>query len=226
MELNEKVEVLKKSPIFSSLNDAELEELATITVEHSLKRGEFLIWERDVSKYIYIVGEGKIKVFISSSTGKEFILDFFHPGHLLGPISIFCNKPSSASAQCVNQTKVLGIKKKEFMSFISRNPQVSLSVIRILAAQIRALTRRLKDLACERVEQRLARTLLILSTKLGLNINITRQELAEMTGVTTETVIRILGSWKQKKIIASVRGKTIVLDESRLRQLSEGLLDI
>jgi len=74
------------------------------------------------------------------------------------------------------------------------------------------------------VEQRLAKTLLILSTKLGLNINITRQELAEMIGVTTETVIRILSSLKKKKIIASVRGKIIVLDEFRLRLLSEGLL--
>ena len=224
MQINGKVEVFKKSPIFSALNETELKELAAITIERSLKRGEFLIFEKDVSQYIYIVGEGKIKVFISSSAGKEFILDFFHPGHLLGPISIFCNKPSSASAQCVTQTKVLGIKKKEFMSFISRNPQVSLSMIRILASQIRALTRRLKDLACERVEQRLAKTLLILSTKLGLNINITRQELAEMIGVTTETVIRILSSLKKKKIIASVRGKIIVLDEFRLRLLSEGLL--
>ena len=223
MQLNEKVEVLKKTPIFSSLNEAELKKLARITIERSLKPGEFLVFEKDLPKYIYIVGEGKMKVFIPSSMGKEFILDFFYPGHLLGPISIFCSRASSASAQSVTQARVLGIKKEEFMLFISRNPQVSLSIIRILAAQIRALTRRLKDLACERVEQRLARTLLILSTKLGPNINITRHELAEMIGATTETVIRILSSLKKKKIIASVRGKTIILDEVRLRLLSEGL---
>jgi CRP-like cAMP-binding protein len=223
MQLNEKVEVLKKSPIFSTLNETDLKKLARITIERRLKPDEFLIWEKDVSKYIYIVGEGKIKVFIQSSRGKEFILDFFHPGHLFGPISIFCNRSSSASAQSVAHTKVLGIKKEEFISFISRNPQVSLSIIRILALQIRALTRRLKDTAWEKVEQRLARTLLILSAKLGPNIFLTRQELAELTGTTTETVIRIISSWKKKKVVTSVRGKTVLLDEAVLRSLSKGL---
>ncbi|MFC2003888.1 Crp/Fnr family transcriptional regulator, partial [Chloroflexota bacterium] len=81
---------------------------------------------------------------------------------------------------------------------------------------------RLKDLAGERVEQRLAQTLLMLSSRLGLTLPFTRQEIADMAGTTTETAIRILSRLKERKIIRSVRGKIIILDEAKLKLLSEG----
>jgi CRP-like cAMP-binding protein len=75
----------------------------------------------------------------------------------------------------------------------------------------------------ERVEQRLFRVMLTLSHRYGTSLNITRHELAEMVGATTETVIRILSSLRKRKIITSVRGKITILDEAKLRLLSDGL---
>ena len=74
----------------------------------------------------------------------------------------------------------------------------------------------------ERIEQRLASVLLMLSTKLGPTLPFTRQEIAEMVGTTTETAIRVMSSLKNRGIIRSVRGKVIILDEQKLRLLSEG----
>ena len=93
---------------------------------------------------------------------------------------------------------------------------------RCLGGRLRDAQRRLKDLAGERVEQRLAQTLLMLSAKLGPTLPFTRQEIADMAGTTTETAIRVMSRLKQGKIIRSVRGRIIILDESKLRLLSEG----
>jgi CRP-like cAMP-binding protein len=91
-----------------------------------------------------------------------------------------------------------------------------------LGGRLRDAQGRLKDLAGERVEQRLSSVLLMLSAKLGLTLPFTRQEIADMVGTTTETAIRVMSHLKDRGIIRSVRGKVIILDEEKLRLLSEG----
>jgi CRP/FNR family transcriptional regulator len=98
---------------------------------------------------------------------------------------------------------------------------VTLSTINVLGGRLRDAQNRLKDLAGERVEQRLARTLLMLSAKLGPTLPFTRQELADMAGTTTETAIRITSQLKERRIIHSGRGKITILDVDKLRLLGE-----
>jgi len=141
---------------------------------------------------------------------------------MFGEVAVFEGKPYPASAQVVADTKILGIKKKDFLSFLSTRPRVALSIINILGGRLRDAQGRLKDLAGERVEQRLARTLLMLYSKLGPTLPFTRQEIADMAGTTTETAIRVTSQLKDRGIIRSIRGKIIILDETKLRLLSEG----
>jgi len=141
---------------------------------------------------------------------------------MFGEVAVFEGKPYPASAQVVADTKILGIKKKDFLSFLSTRPWVALSIINILGGRLRDAQGRLKDLAGERVEQRLARTLLMLYSKLGPTLPFTRQEIADMAGTTTETAIRVTSQLKDRGIIRSIRGKIIILDETKLRLLSEG----
>jgi CRP/FNR family transcriptional regulator len=224
MQVEEKVEFLRKSPIFSTLNQTELVELSKIAFERHLRPNEFLIREGEDCEYFYILIEGKLRAFLYSSLGKELtLITFFRPGEVLGPTSVFRDRPSSGSIQALTETRVLRFKKEDIISFILSLPQVSLEIIKVLAARVSELNRRLRDVVGERVEQRLFRVMLTLSHRYGTTLNITKHELAEMVGATTETVIRILSSLKKKKIIASARGKTIILDEPKLRLLSEGM---
>jgi CRP/FNR family transcriptional regulator len=108
------------------------------------------------------------------------------------------------------------------MDFLLRHPDVALKIIGILSGRLREAQSRLRDLAGERVEQRLARMLLMLSAKLGSILPFTRQELSDMAGTTTETTIRVLSQWKDHGIIRSDRGKIIIADEPRLKSLAEG----
>ena len=217
-----RAEILKQSLLFSSLNEAELAELSRLAIERSFRPDEFVFWEGDAPDYFYVVVEGRIKIAKYSSSGKEFIIAFFGPGEMFGEVAVFEVKPYPASAQAVADTRVLVIKKDAFLSFLATRPQVALEIINVLGGRLRDAQSRLKDLAGERVEQRIAMTLLMLSSKLGLTLPFTRQEIANMAGTTTETAIRVTSQLKERGIIRSVRGKIIILDETKLRLLSEG----
>ncbi len=222
MQFSGKTEILRHSSIFSSLHDDELSELTNLAIKKSFMPNEFIFWDGDAPEWFYIVAKGKVKIIKHSSLGKEFIIAFFGPGEMFGEVAVFENKPYPASAQTVTETKVIGIKREDFLSFLVNWPQVALKIINILAGRLRDAQSRLKDLAGERVEQRLASVLLMLSAKLGNTLPFTRQEIADMVGTTTETAIRVTSHLKDRGIIHSVRGKVIILDEKKLRLLAEG----
>ncbi|TET12974.1 MAG: Crp/Fnr family transcriptional regulator [Dehalococcoidia bacterium] len=216
------VEVLRRALIFSSLSDDELAELFRIAVERSFSTGEFVFWDGDKPDWFYIIAEGKVKVLKHSSSGKEFIIAFFGPGEMFGEVAVFDDKPYPASAQAAAETRVLGIKREDFLAFLTNRPEVALRIIHVLGGRLRDAQGRLRDIAAERVEQRVASILLMLFKKLGPDLPFTRQEIADMAGTTTETAIRVMSRLKDRGIIRSVRGKTIIVDEAKLRLLSEG----
>lgn len=217
-----RVEVLRQSLIFSSLGQKELEELSSLAIEREFRPDEFVFWEGDAPEYFYIVASGRVKAVKHATSGKEFIIAFFDPGEMFGEVAVFENKPYPASAQAVAETGVLAIRKADLLKFLARHPQVALSIINVLGGRLRNAASRLKDLAGERVEQRLARILLMLSAKLGQTLPFTRQEIADMAGTTTETVIRFTTQLKERGIIRTVRGQIIIVNETKLRLLAEG----
>ena len=222
MPSSDKVTILKRSLIFSTLTEDELAELAVVATELTLAPDEFVFWEDDSPDWFYMVAEGRVKVVKYSSQGKEFIIAFFGPGEMFGEVAVFQNRPYPASTQAVNETKVLRIGRPDFLSFLAHCPEVAMRIISVLGGRLRDAQGRLRDLAGERVEQRLARTLLMLSAKLGSTLPFTRQEIADMAGTTTETAIRLMSNLKDRGIIRSTRGKTLILDETKLKLLSEG----
>jgi CRP/FNR family transcriptional regulator len=211
-----------QTPIFAALDNDKLQELSLIARERRSSANETIFWEGDPSDWFYVVAEGKVKVSKLTSNGREIILAFFGPGDILGEAAVFENKPYPASAQSVSETRLVGIKKSGLIEFLMKHPDISLEIISTLSSRLREAQSRLRDLAGERVEQRLSRMLLRLSERLGDTLPFTRQELSDMAGTTTETTIRILSQWKERGIIQSVRGEVTIADKVKLKLLSEG----
>ncbi|MFC2018345.1 Crp/Fnr family transcriptional regulator [Chloroflexota bacterium] len=222
MSVESKAQILGQATIFSELSEGELSELAALAVEHSFGPNEFIFWEGDEACSFYTVAKGQVKVLKHSSQGKEFIVAFFGPGEMFGEVAVFENRPCPASAQALGETMVLAIRREALLSFMASHPQMPLRIISILGGRLRDAQGRLRDMAGERVEQRLARTLLMLSTKLGPTLSFTRQDIADMAGTTTETAIRIMSRLKEGGIIQSARNKITILDDRKLKLLSEG----
>lgn len=219
---SDSVSILKTSSIFSSLNEKELNELASLFNEHKTVANENIFWEGDPSEWFYIIARGQIKVTKLSSQGKEMIIAFFGSGEMFGEVAVFEDKPYPASAQAVPETVLLGIRKTDFIAFLLKHPGITLKIIGILSGRLREAQNRLRDLAGERVEQRLARILLMLSAKIGATLPFTRHDISDMAGTTTETTIRIFSQWKDRGIIRSLRGKIIIADETKLKIMAEG----
>lgn len=224
MNDTEKIKIIRQSPIFASLSDADLAGLAKITTERRFNPGEIIFFEGDAPEWFYIVAEGRVKAFKQSSSGKEFTIAFFSPGEIFGEVAVFENKPypASTSAQSTSETVVLGIKREELLAFLAKHPGVALRIIGVLGERLRNAQSRLGDMAGEKAVARLAGILLMLSSKMGAELPFTRQEIADMTGMTIETAIRILSRLKSGGVIRSTRGKIIILDEAKLKALSAG----
>jgi CRP/FNR family transcriptional regulator len=216
-----KTKALRDSLLFSGLSEEELGELAGIVRIIALEPEEYLFWEGDSADALYIICEGRVKVLKHSSAGKEFIVAFFGPGEMFGEVAVFEGKPYPASAQAVEPTSVLSIMRGDFVRLLGERPDVALRIMLVLSGRLRDAQNRLRDIANERVEQRIGNLLLMLASKLGPELPFTRQEIADMAGTTTETAIRVMSGFKEKGILSSARGKVLILDEAKLRSASE-----
>ncbi|MFC1998353.1 Crp/Fnr family transcriptional regulator [Chloroflexota bacterium] len=215
-------QVLKNTPIFSGLDEVELASLSHIALERSFDVDEFVFWEDGAPEWFYVIVDGRIKVIKHSTSGKDLIVAFFNPGEVFGEVAVFENKPYPASAQVVEKVSLLGFRRDNFLRFLMEHPQVALKIINMLSGRLREAQGRIRDLAGERVQQRLARILLMLSAKLGNTLPFTREEVADMSGMTTETVIRQMANFKDRVIVSSTRGEIIIVDEVKLKLLAEG----
>jgi len=214
------IELFKQSPIFASLDEDELKKIAGLATPRHFKKGEFIILEGDTPPSFYIIQEGRVKVFKQSSSGKDFTIGAFHRGDTFGEVAVFDGKPYPASAQAMDEAIVLTIRREEFLFYVTQNPTIAMKIIGIIGERVKSAHDRLRDLAADRVEQRLAKVLLMLSSKYGPTLPFTKQEIADLTGTTTETAIRVMSRLKDSGIIRSTRGETVILDEAKLQLLS------
>src|SRR3972149_12061417 len=122
---SEKADLLRRTPLFSGLTGSQLEELAGLTMERSYQAGEFILFEGDRSDWFYFVQHGRVKVVKQTPAGKDFILAVFLPGEMFGAVAVFKGIPYPASAQAIDRTSVLGIKKEDCLALMARKPEVA-----------------------------------------------------------------------------------------------------
>ncbi|MGI2335434.1 MAG: Crp/Fnr family transcriptional regulator [Dehalogenimonas sp.] len=222
MEIKSAIATLRRAYLFAASKEEDLDEIISKAVTRKYGEGEYLFWEGDLPEYFYILTEGRVKVLKHGSLGRETIVAFFSPGEIFGEIAVLENKTYPASCQAVSEAEVMMISRKAFNEFIERHPAVAMAMLAILSARLREAQGRLHDMAAERVEQRLARTLERLSTKIGPELPFTRQDLADMSGTTLETTVRFLTRLKEAEIISSRRGMVTIKDKDKLLLFAEG----
>jgi CRP-like cAMP-binding protein len=213
---------LRLSFLFSSISPEDITDLLATAEEKNLKSGEYVFWEGEAPYSFFLLVSGRVKVIKHGFQGRETVVAFFNPGEIFGEVAVLEDKPYPASAVAVEESVLLSIKRQAFRDFIGRHPAVALAMVGILSARLREAQSRLHDLAGERVEQRLARTLERLSSKLGRELPFTRQDLADMSGTTLETTVRFLSRLKEDGIISSKRGLVMIEDQAKLSHLAEG----
>lgn len=214
--------VLKKVEVFSHFSEAEIRALAGATIERELLTGEFLFRRGDVPNKLYVLVEGVAKSVVYSRSGKALTLAVFAPNNVIGEAAFLTGSRYASSCLAVSDVRVLAIPSRAFAPFVSNHPEISTAAVEILVRRLLQLQSRLENLAGPSVEQRVISVLLYLQDKLGTPFAITKGDIGEIAGLTTETVIRAMSSLEKRNLLSSRRGRVTFLDTEQLERLRDG----
>lgn len=213
---------------FRTLSPADRAQVAAATREQAVPAGKVLFGEQQPADSLWAVKEGLIHIVKHGPEGREIVLEVIPPGELFGAIVALENRPYPASAVAVEASVVWRMPAALARELCLKHPTLRAAILDQVTGRLRSAHERLRSVALERVEQRLARMLLALANKIGqregdvTTLSVTRQELADMIGTTVETAIRVTSKWQQAGIVSSSRHKIGLTDMCALTRLAEG----
>lgn len=219
---------LEAAELFRELPRQDLELLAAAAIAERHRARAFIFLEGDPARWLYLVKGGRVKILKQSPSGKEVALELLGPGEIFGGVAVFEGRPYPASAQAVDPTEVLKVPAERLLAVAERHPQLVRRMALLVGQRLRRAHERVRALAVEPVERRLAGALLRLAEREGIGkggrfpYRLTRQNLAELAGTTVETTIRILARWRRDGLIADEEGRLLLRDLPALRTLAGG----
>ena len=226
----EVLDFLRASPVFAGLPAHELESLAGAARETSCRAREYVFHEGDAALWLCLVKAGHVRIVHHSRTGRDVVLELLGPGEIFGGVAVIEQRPYPASAQATEPSIVVQIPADLAIGLAGRHPSVVREMAFLIGRRLRAAHDSVKSLSVEPVEARLAATLLRLAdregvpTKRGVELpfHLTRQSLADMSGTTVETAIRVVSRWLRDELVEDRGGRLIVRDQTALRALTQG----
>ena len=216
----EKAAALKNIQLFSALTDKEQFQINSQIVLKLFKKNETILYEEDTSEFMYIILSGKVKVIKTTGEGKEIILAMHNAGSFFGEMSLIDGKTSPASVVATEDSIISVISKNDFYSLLFAHKKVLENLLKILTSRLRTSWDTIKLLNFNNASQRIRTLFFMLSAEHGkrtadgiiLNANLSHKEISEMTGLTRETVTRVMDKWQKEGEIAILKNKSIRLN--------------
>jgi CRP/FNR family transcriptional regulator, nitrogen oxide reductase regulator len=217
-------DLLRRLPFFRRLSAPLRARVADVARLKTHERGEVIFSEGDPSDAFMVIVDGRIKVFKATPAGKEIILEIFGAGDPLGAVAVYEGAPFMASAVALEPSRVLRIEQRAFFKLLEDDPALVRGLLSGLTIRLAELTRRLAEMSGARVEARFARLFLKLCDQIGraerggtfVPMPLARQELADLTGTTIETAIRIMSRWQKEDVLHTDKDGFVVLNREAL----------
>ncbi len=211
-------DLLKRVPLFESLNDDELSALSQVALPRVFPKDRVVIMAEDEGDTLFVIARGQVKVSIVSEDGREVILSILGEGNFFGEMSLLDGHPRSANVTTMHETELLMVRRADFLRLIQNIPQIAIKLLSVLATRLRKTDRKIEGLALSDVTGRITQTLLQLAEEQGtptpegvlVRNRPTHQDLANMSGTTRETVSRILKRLENQGYIAH-QGKDLLI---------------
>lgn len=232
-----KAEVLKKNynsnvdGLNQFIQDArDLHDLSALHADkkaRSYKKKNDIYREGEHANYLYFVVSGKVKSIRTNEDGKELITGIYTPGEFFGYEALLESKEHADSAETMEPSEIILIPAKEFNALVYSNKDVSRKFIEMLSNKVSEKEQKLLNLAYNSVRQRTAEALLVVSDKFnpdnrsGFELSISRDDLSNMVGTATESVIRVISDLKDEGILMTKSGKIVVLERDKLEQIQK-----
>ncbi|MBI5455037.1 MAG: Crp/Fnr family transcriptional regulator [Deltaproteobacteria bacterium] len=220
---------IRENTIFTGLNDAQLDAFKDVVIISSYKKREVVYLDGDECSGLYIIRTGRLKLVRSSSTGKEQIINILNPGDLLGFEVFYEGRTYRNTAVAMEDSELCYIEKNAFFKILEREPDISKKLIISLGKELNHAYERIGNLGLLNAKEKLGHLLYTLANEYGvkadggvtLNLTLSRLEIAELLGITQETSIRLLKSFKEDGILEIRRKEILIKSMSRLKEFSE-----
>ncbi|MPZ95378.1 MAG: cyclic nucleotide-binding domain-containing protein [Propionibacteriales bacterium] len=221
-------DVLRQAPLFNGLDDEAATALKASMKQSRVRRGEVVFREGDSGDRLYVVTEGKVKLGLSSSDGRESLLAILGPGQMFGELSLFDPGPRSATVTAVTDATFATLAHDELVRWLTGRPDVARGLLSQLAGRLRRANDVVADLVFSDVPGRVAKQLLELSARFGrtaddgihVHHDLTQEELAKLVGASRETVNKALADFAQRGWLRLEPRSVVILDVERLRRRS------
>lgn len=221
---------LARIPLFAAIPETELTRLVEIIETRTYAKGEVLFWEGEPAQGLFLIKRGAVQISKTNYQGKQAILHIFGSGEVLAEAVLFGEAPYPATAEAVVPTTMYFIKTKAIKDMILRHPRIALYIIEVLSARLRTAQDKIKTWSYATADGRTAKLLLDLARRHGregesggieVAVELPQARLAALTGLTRETVSRVLSIWRSDGIIDTKQRRIIIKDLERLKEFGK-----
>jgi CRP-like cAMP-binding protein len=223
---------LKQVIVFQNATEDELRLVLKNSIIRTVEENEFFFFQGDTAQYLYILTSGQVKLMQSNPNGQQVNLRTIHPWQMFGALGAVRKEATyPATAQALEDSSALAVESLFLHKILETSPHISFDLMTLMTSYIQEMQTRYRELATERVEQRVANALIRLAGQMGVRsekdavivLSLSRQDVAEMTGTTLYTVSRLLSEWERKGIIETGRERIRVLKPHELVRIADGL---
>jgi len=227
---SEKLGLLGELALFAGLSEADMQAIGHATSMTHCVRGQLILSPDDPPDRIHILKKGRVRVYRSTADGKQLTLDIHEKGTILGDMGLLGqDRVPEAYAEAIDDGVICTITPDELRKLIERYPIIGINIIRHLSGRLQAAERELEAMAYQRVDQRLARKLIDLGARFGIDsprgtiigARLTQQELAEMVGTTRETLAHTLGDFRRQGLLDTQKHQVVIRDAERLAEIAD-----
>jgi CRP-like cAMP-binding protein len=225
--LSRRVALVQRSALFTGMGRADCVQIAEAAQERSLSRRQTIFFVGDPIRQLWMLTSGCVKLMQVGPSGSEVILRIAGPGDVIGAFGLSSRDYHCFSAQAVHASKALVWEATVFEGISERLPSLRRNMLRILGERLQEMDERFREISTEKVAPRLSSQLSRLLIQVGrqvdggVEVGLSREELAQLTGTTLFTVSRMLSQWEQQGIVKARREAVLVCDSQALGKLSE-----
>jgi CRP/FNR family transcriptional regulator, nitrogen oxide reductase regulator len=226
-------EIVRQSSLFRDASPVVFAQVMAAGVSRSIEEDGYFFMQGDPATHAYVLLSGRVKMLQITPNGQQITLRIMTPGQTYGGIALL--NPSDgypATAQAVENSTAMAWNTAQLRELAGKEPSISFNTMQLMHGYITELQERQQALVSERVEQRIARVLLKLASQSGrkveegvlIDMPLTRQDVAEMSGTTLFTVSRTLNEWERNGLLKIGREKVIIREPHGLVRIADDLV--
>jgi CRP/FNR family transcriptional regulator len=217
-------DVLARTPLFGALGQEAAAALNAVARPRRFPRGALIFSEGDNGDSLYVVVDGKVKVFRTATDGRENMLAVLGPGEMFGELSLFDPGPRTATVAAITDCVLTSVAHDALRPWLTGRPELSEQLLQALARRLRRTNEAMADLVFSDVPGRVAKALLDLADRFGaadaegirVTHDLTQEELAQLVGASRETVNKALSEFASRGWLRLDGRAVVLLDQERL----------